>query len=55
MESMKLFLEHLNSKNTKPVLIDKSKFFYLDDNENVTTIAQITKLRYDINKKTNYN
>ena len=53
LESMKLFLEHLNSKNTKPVLIDKSKFFYLDDNENVTTIAQITKLRYDINNKTN--
>ena len=51
-DSLINFLNHLNSKNTKPLLIDKSKFFYLSGKEEVTTIAQIKKLRYDINDKT---
>ena len=48
------FRNHLYYKINKPIIIKKSKFFYLDKKSNVIIISPIEKLNYFIDKKSEY-
>ena len=48
------FRNHIYYKINKPIVIKKSKFFYLEKDENAIIISPINKLYYSINLKGNY-
>ena len=54
IEDLKEFRNHLYYKINKPIVIKKSKFFYLDKKGNVITISPIYKLKYFIDQKNEY-
>ena len=54
IDDLKEFRNHLYYKINKPIVIKKSKFFYLDNKSNVILISPIYKLDYFIDKKSEY-
>ena len=48
---LKNFNKHFHTNIIKPIKIDNSIFFYLDKNDEVTTISPIKKLKYFIDIK----
>ena len=47
------FRNHLYYKINKPIYIKKSKFFFIDKNNNTFLISPIKKIKYHINKNNN--
>ena len=54
LQDVKDFRNHLFYKINKPITIKKSKFFYLDENNNTLLISPIYKLNYLINSRGNF-
>ena len=50
---LKNLRKHLYYKTNKPIIIKKSKFFYLDKNRDTILISLIDDLQYFVNKKNN--
>jgi len=53
-DDLKSFRNHLYNKINKKIIIKKSKFFYLDKDNNTILISPINKLFFLINKKDNF-
>jgi len=54
LDDFKEFRNHLYYKINKPIVIKKSKFFYLDKKKNVIIISPIYKLDYFIDRTNEY-
>ena len=54
LDDLKSFRNHLYNKINKKIIIKKSKFFYLDKDNNTILISPINKLFFLINKKDNF-
>ena len=50
-QKFNLLIEHLYNKNTKKLIIEKSKVFFSNKKDEVSTISPIKKLEYKINNQ----
>ena len=51
--SFKFLINHLGNKNINNLVVEKSKFFFENNNKEISTISTINKLNYFQNFKTN--
>ena len=52
-QDLKEFFQHLNYTNNKPIYIDSSNFFSIDNTDQVISISPIKKFKYFIDDKKN--